>query len=317
MVGFETDVAYNRDLLDFVGVQAGDFLASGAEQFFSEGQLDEEEGVIADVFGARYTDGDQETPIDGSGVLFQVTFVAREGGEAFVGVQDVVLSDGDGAVIPSERDLAVVHVFDVAYDINLDFVVDIQDLVLVAQDFGATHAQSIRTDLNRDARVNILDLAVVAAHFGENIGASAAPARLPGTAHASSISAWLRELRAVRDGSPTHARAVVVLEQLLSIVAPERTALLPAYPNPFNPETWVPFDLRDEAQVTVSIYDARGLRVRRLDLGSLPPGTYQTRDRAAYWDGTAETGEAIASGVYFVELTAGDYRNVRRIVMMK
>ena len=98
---------------------------------------------------------------------------------------------------------------------------------------------------------------------------------------------------------------------------PAVTALLPNYPNPFNPETWIPFQLSEDAEVTVTVYDALGQVVRRLDLGQQPPGVYRTTSRAAYWDGRNDRGEEAASGVYFVELTAGDTRQTRRIVLLK
>ncbi len=100
-------------------------------------------------------------------------------------------------------------------------------------------------------------------------------------------------------------------------LTPEATAFLPNFPNPFNPETWIPFDLRDHAQVTISIHDVAGRIVRRLDLGAYPAGTYRTRDRAAHWDGRNEQGEVVSSGVYFAELRAGDYRSTRRIALRK
>ena len=96
-----------------------------------------------------------------------------------------------------------------------------------------------------------------------------------------------------------------------------RTALLPNFPNPFNPETWIPFALESASEVTVDIYDARGERVRTLDLGRREAGEYASRDEAAYWDGRNERGEAAASGVYFVELRAGDTRVVRRAVIAR
>jgi hypothetical protein len=313
LVGFETSIAYNRDMLDFIGVTPGNFLTAGADQFFSEGEDDPTEGIVRNVFGAGYTIDNPDTAVDGSGVLFQVTFVPKEGSEAFLGLADVIFPDENGAEIPHDVGLTALVVSDVSYDVNLDIL----DLALVARDFGRLSSVPSRTDLNRDGRVNILDLAVVAVHFGENIGASAAPARLPVAGQAGSISVWLRELRDANDGSLGRARAIVVLEQLLSMVAPTRTALLPVYPNPFNPETWVPFDLRDEANVTVSIYDASGRRVRHIELGRRSPGSYRTRDKAAYWDGRTDTGEVTASGVYFVELAVGLYRETRRIVMLK
>ncbi|MBT7100905.1 T9SS type A sorting domain-containing protein, partial [Candidatus Poribacteria bacterium] len=88
-------------------------------------------------------------------------------------------------------------------------------------------------------------------------------------------------------------------------------------PNPFNPETWIPFDLHARAEVTISIHDAEGRIVRRLDLGAYPAGTYRTRDRAAHWDGRNAQGELVSSGVYFVELRAGEYRSTRRIAVRK
>ncbi len=100
-------------------------------------------------------------------------------------------------------------------------------------------------------------------------------------------------------------------------LTPGETAFLPNYPNPFNPETWIPFDLHDHAKVTVSVYDGEGSIVRRIDMGALPAGTYRTRDRAAHWDGRNERGELVSSGVYFTELTAGNHRSARRIALRK
>ena len=96
-----------------------------------------------------------------------------------------------------------------------------------------------------------------------------------------------------------------------------RTALLPNYPNPFNPETWIPFELSEDADVVVTIYDLEGALIRTLRLGEKPVGRYHGRDRAAYWDGANEQGEAVASGVYVYELRAGDYREMRRMVIRK
>ena len=98
---------------------------------------------------------------------------------------------------------------------------------------------------------------------------------------------------------------------------PTATRLLPSYPNPFNPETWIPFTLSEEDNVEIAIYDIGGRRMRGLSLGVLPAGRYSEKGRAAYWDGRNDVGEFIAGGVYFVELKAGQYRQVERIVMLK
>ncbi|MBT5710804.1 hypothetical protein HOI71_07165, partial [Candidatus Poribacteria bacterium] len=96
-----------------------------------------------------------------------------------------------------------------------------------------------------------------------------------------------------------------------------RTELFPNYPNPFNPETWIPFALESGSDVTIDIYDVQGERVRTLNLGRRAAGAYASRDEAAYWDGRNERGEAAASGVYFVELRAGTTRVVRRMTIAK
>ena len=96
-----------------------------------------------------------------------------------------------------------------------------------------------------------------------------------------------------------------------------RTELLPNYPNPFNPETWIPFRLAESADVTVRIYRVDGALVRTLALGSLPAGSYLERDRAARWDGRNDAGEPAPSGVYPYEFSAGDVFDVGRMVILK
>ena len=81
--------------------------------------------------------------------------------------------------------------------------------------------------------------------------------------------------------------------------------LLPNYPNPFNPETWIPYRLANAADVILTIYDTKGTMVRRLDLGYQPAGSYTARNRAAYWDGRNENGESVASGIYFYQFRGG------------
>ena len=95
------------------------------------------------------------------------------------------------------------------------------------------------------------------------------------------------------------------------------TALLANYPNPFNPETWIPYQLAEPAEVSVSIYSVDGKLVRTLELGQVPAGTYQSRSRAAYWDGRNAQGESVASGVYFYTLQAGDFSATRKMVIRK
>ena len=103
----------------------------------------------------------------------------------------------------------------------------------------------------------------------------------------------------------------------LTVSLPQKTELLTNYPNPFNPETWIPYQLAASADVTLTIYAADGAVVRTLAVGHQPAGTYQSRARAAYWNGRNAVGELVASGVYFYTLTAGDFRATRKLLIRK
>ena len=98
---------------------------------------------------------------------------------------------------------------------------------------------------------------------------------------------------------------------------PLETSLLANYPNPFNPETWMPYQLASPAEVRIVIYAADGQVIRKLDLGYQPMGFYESRSRAAYWDGKNAVGEPVASGVYFYTFTAGDFTATRRMLILK
>ena len=98
---------------------------------------------------------------------------------------------------------------------------------------------------------------------------------------------------------------------------PKETTLLANYPNPFNPETWIPYQLAAPADVSISIYAADGKLVRRLDLGHQAVGLYESRSRSAYWDGRNALGEPVASGVYFYTLTAGEFTATRKMLIRK
>ena len=100
-------------------------------------------------------------------------------------------------------------------------------------------------------------------------------------------------------------------------MAPKHNALLQNFPNPFNPETWIPYHLADAAQVTIQIYSATGQLVRVLDLGQRDSGIYSSRSKAAYWDGRNQAGEQVCSGVYVYTIRAGDFTATRKMVVAK
>ena len=216
-------------------------------------------------------------------------------------------------------------------DVNGDGIVNIQDLVLVSGQFGKTGKNS--ADVNGDGFVNIQDLVLVAGAFGEGAAAPSARAVSLSRLTVSDVEGWLVEARvsirsgsgepelqrgsASRPGGLSYLRGLAVLERLLASLMPDKTLLLANYPNPFNPETWIPYQLANPAEVTVTVYAANGAVVRRLDLGHRRAGSYASRGRAAYWDGRNAQGEPVASGVYFYTLQAGDFSATRKMVIRK
>ena len=100
-------------------------------------------------------------------------------------------------------------------------------------------------------------------------------------------------------------------------MTPKTSLLHQNYPNPFNPDTWIPYQLKEDAHVVIKIYTAAGQLVRTLTLGHRPAGFYTDRERAAYWDGNNEAGERVASGVYFYSIKAGNLTATRKMAIMR
>ena len=205
-----------------------------------------------------------------------------------------------------------------AWDVNEDGITDATDVLLVTAALGQEPPENPRLDVNGDGVVDAKDLALVVEHLGEG-DAPAAASRLaqPLGFTLENVEHTLNILRAADDGTLTFKRGIENLEQLLTRFVPERTALLHNYPNPFNPETWIPYQLAKPAEVTLRIYAVNGAVVRTLALGHQPAGVYRIRSRAAYWDGRNAVGEPVASGLYFYTLTAGDFSATRKMLIRK
>ena len=203
-----------------------------------------------------------------------------------------------------------------AADVNNDGVVDIFDLVVVAANFGKTGIND--ADVNGDGIVDIADLILVA---GAIENAAATPTALGLNREyvitTSVVQDWLTQAQELDKSDVGMQRGIQFLEQLLLALAPEKTVLLPNYPNPFNPETWIPYQLSESLDVTIEIYSADGQLIRRLDIGKQSAGLYQNKGAAVYWDGKNETGEPVASGVYYCTLTAGQYSATRKMLIRK
>ncbi len=111
--------------------------------------------------------------------------------------------------------------------------------------------------------------------------------------------------------------STIQLEELIAYEIPAETELLRNYPNPFNPETWIPYHLAEDADVSLTIYDVNGALVRDIDVGHQTAAKYDTRSKAIYWDGRNQFGEQVASGIYFYSLSAGDFSATRKMVILK
>ena len=233
-------------------------------------------------------------------------------------VENLVEYDNSNQTIPTHKPA----------DVNRDGVVNILDLVLVASNFhepdlAALAQMNIYPDVNRDSVVDIRDLVAVAAEMG-----SAAAPTLSGnpveTANLTveKLKQWIRLANQLDTRDSQTLKGIVVLEQLLALlslaeVLPKETELLANYPNPFNPETWIPYQLAKPAKVAISVHSADGKLVRKLEFGQLPAGIYDTKTRAAYWDGRNEFGESVASGIYFYTLTADDFKATGKMFIQK
>ena len=205
-------------------------------------------------------------------------------------------------------------------DVDGNGVVNISDLLHIAKRLG--RGGNDPADVNGDGTVDIRDIVLAAALMGE---AAAAPSQYAfGGLHreylglqAGDIHAWIAQAQRLDLRDPTLARGMRVLKHLVTLFVPKETALLPNYPNPFNPETWIPYQLSIPTDVSISIYAADGKLVRILNLGHQPVGIYHQRSHAAYWDGRNTQSEPVASGVYFYTLTAGEFTATRKMLIRK
>ena len=201
-------------------------------------------------------------------------------------------------------------------DVNSDGNVNVLDLILIASELGNAGVNLV-ADVNRDSVVSILDLVLAAGMFDDAAAAPSAQPQVPETLMAVEVQGWLTDVRALEIKDPIMKRGFLVLEQLLVVLTPKETALLSNYPNPFNPETWIPYRLAEDAFVTLTIYDTVGQIIRTLDVGHRIASAYENRSKAIHWNGRNDVGEQVASGIYFYTLTAGDFSATRRMVILK
>ena len=301
--GYKIVVDYDSDSLQYVSHANGDYLS---DKVF-EGPTVSQSGQVSFINISTADAG------SGDGTLATITFKVVSRRSSTISLS-AMLSDSDGNRLP----YIVISgkVVEPPWDVNGDGVVDILDLSFVAARFGQKD-QTI-ADVNGDGAVDIKDLLTIASGLDTE---AAAPAVLSANLNRipirTTVQKWVTQAQQLNLTDVTSQRGIRFLERLLASLIPEKTALLPNYPNPFNPETWVPYHLAKSAEVTLTIYAANGAVVRTLVLGYQAAGIYQSRPRAAYWDGKNDVGEPVASGVYFYTLTAGDFTATRKMLILK
>ena len=300
LAGWQFDIAFDPAALEAIAVSEGNFLKTGGTTFFQSGSIDNAAGKITGLNAARLSGGG----MSGTGVLLRVRFKAKSGGETTLTLQNFEFGATTGEKISAgPHQITIVVEGQLATgDVNRDGRVSILDLILVSQQLGKRVPVGSAVDVNGDGIVSILDLILVSQEIGNTTG-PAAPAVGVESVDTVTIAAWIAQARLEDDGSLAFKQGIENLEALLRSLIPEETALLGNYPNPFNPETWISYQLAESAEVTLTIYDMNGQLVRHFTIGHQAAGVYQSRNRAAYWDGRNQLGEFVASGLYFYTLT--------------
>ena len=323
VAGYQATVQFDTTTLRYVSSANSNYLPAGA--FSGQPVV---EGNLVKINAASLT-GESK----GNGTLATLTFEIIAVKASSLTLSEVLLSNSDGETSrPQVQGAEITTSRQLRGDVNADGAVNVLDLVLVASRFGQTGENA--ADVNGDKVVNIADLVLVAGALGgdddaNNVGPILVAGALGGNASPSlhprsfelltvtDVKQWLSQAQDLPLTDITSQRGIHFLEQLLLTLTPKETELLANYPNPFNPETWIPYQLSNPADVAVHIYGINGTLVRYLPLGYQAAGMYRGRSRAAYWDGKNAVGEPVASGVYFYTLIAGDYTATRKMLIRK
>ena len=252
----------------------------------------------------------QSANLNGSGIQNVVEGLGSPG--------EIVISNsistltGTPLTMPSKSTTTVSYA---QYDVNKDGTVDNVDAGLVIDALGTSNA---RYDVNGDGTVNFLDVVLVFDNRDDNVaGAPTIVGMKLSAVQIDIIQEQIELLIATNDRSPAAMRTLIYLQQLLVTARPEKTQLFANYPNPFNPETWIPYELATDTHVKITIYNTQGVVIRTLQFGHQSAGYYTGRDRAAYWDGRNAFGEQVASGLYFYQLETDEMSSMRKMVILK
>ena len=319
LAGWHSDIHFDPALLKVNSVREGIFLKQNAGRtHFRRGTIDNTAGRINGISSTRITQGG----VDGEGTLLTVTFTVKDAGETQVTLHGFVAGTSTGETITSTPTGISVGVKKIEpvyppYDVNEDGIVNVLDVYMVASALGYVNPENPRVDVNGDGTVDKHDLLIVVQHLDEETTPQAPGHAMQRHDNASDVQHAIDILKQAHDGSTAWQHAIAKLEQLLNTFIPEKSRLLANYPNPFNPETWIPYQLAAAADVTLTIWTADGQLVRTLVIGHKSAGIYQNKSRAVSWDGKNDLGEPVASGLYFYTLTAGNFTASRKMLILK
>ena len=317
VAGYQATVQFDPNALEYVESANGDFLPEGAI-WINPAKTMDSVTLAAVAF---------DSATSRRGLLATLTFKVVAVKTSTLTLSEVILLESDGKPSgPHVEDREAV--VSPSPDVNGNGAIDVMDLVLVASNFGETE-QNLAYDINGDGKVNILDLVLVAVEFGTIESAPSVHALTQARISAADVQTWLIQAKTLdlnipetTKANPAYQRGVAVLENLLATLTQtetvsKKTALLLNYPNPFNPETWIPYQLAETTDVTVTIRSMKGTLIRTLSLGHQQAGLYRSKSRAAYWDGRNEFGEKAASGLYFYTFTAGSFSATGKMLIRK
>ncbi len=313
IAGFQVTLGFDGSVLRYLEVLKGDYILEG-DEFARE--IDGENQVTLAATGFPQV-------MDEDGVLAVIKFEITGFKPYGWVLSDLIMSEailvnaGGGRSYPLVSHAKVwARPLGLLEDVNGDGDVDILDLRSVFTSFGVRGRN--HADVNEDGVVDVVDLVRVASAMNTPRGAAPpfAQEALDGL-NAADVKQWLAQASKRGLTDPTSLRGIYVLEQLLNTLVPKETALLPNFPNPFNPETWIPYRLAKSSDVKIAVYNTNGVLVRQWDLGHKEVGFYTDKNDAVYWDGRNQQGQLVASGVYFYSLTADDFTTTRKMLVGK
>ena len=306
VAGYQFIMRFDPTALRYVESSNGDYLPTGA--FFVQPVVNRDRVELAATALSGVSNGD--------GTLATITFEVMAVKASTLTLSEPLFADDQGnTFLPRVEGGEITEPPELKGDVNTDGVVNIQDLVLVASSFGKTGQNS--ADINADGVVNIADLVLVAGALGATAAAPSIQAESLKLLTAADVREWLSQAHRLNSSHVDYQRGLLVLEQLLTALAPKETLLLSNYPNPFNPETWIPYELATDTNVRITIYNTHGVVIRTLEFGHQSAGYYTGRERAAYWDGRNALGEQVASGIYFYQFETDDMSSMRKMVILK